>query len=194
MAKIKSAKPKIIGQEIITKGSGNGKWGKAIQDAYDRAGIITNHGPGCDIPVWGKEIKSRSISTNSSLTIGTHTVEDIVKTNGKVFLDKMNKWDLVTTTESPIKDGEKIVSNIEELDLSQIQDLLEEHLEELANQIKNGRPKKGWAIAKTEFFEIEHISSDEDRYGKLRVIGRKWKKFKSMVKSAPQRNKMFEIE
>jgi len=191
MARIKDATPKIIGQEIIPNGKSDGRWGVGVQDGYDQSGIETNRGPGQDCPQHGKEIKSRDKDTNASVTIGTKKIEDIKNTRGRSFLEKLNKWDFVTTINSPIKVDVKIVSDIEKLDFTLIRDFIEKELDKLVDKLISN-PTDGWIMAQTDYFRIERSSPEDDRYGTLRINGNKWKDIKSMVKSAPQFNKNFE--
>lgn len=187
----------MIGSHIITNGNNNsdGKYGNAIQNAYDMSGIPTNRGPGTDVAQGKIEIKTRSDSTNSSLTISTYRVEDIIATDGKIFLDKLNYWHFYTTSDSPTELDEKIVSKMEELNFKYLQSVLEDELRDLADQLRTQKFQtfqKNWGRVTGKFFEIENSKAGDFRYGKLRAIGSKWKKFKEMVKSSPQFNRHFE--
>ena len=177
MSRIKSAKPKIIGNEIIPVGHGDGKFGRGIQKAYDDVGIKTNHGVGPDLPQYeNKEIKSRVSETNAAVTIGAAKISDIVKSNGKIFLDKLQKWDFHTHEN-------QVVTKTENLDFAKMQDSIKEELADLAKQLEKGIPSTGHTLAKTKTFIVERAKENDDRYGKLRIKGHKFEGFKGLTKS-----------
>jgi hypothetical protein len=179
MSKIKSARPKdLIGKFIIIPAGygGDGQVGKAIQEEYDKAGIKTNYGIGPDLPQFNKEIKSRKKDTWTHFTIGTSKISTIINTNGEVFLDKMQNWDLHIVED-------QTVIKTESIDLSSMQGLFKKELAELVNQIKISIPLNGWTMAKSDFFILERTELNDDRYGKLRVKGNKFKGFKALSNS-----------
>jgi hypothetical protein len=177
MSRIKSAKPKIVGNEITPVGNGDGKFGRGIQKAYDDAGIKTNHGVGPDLPQYeNKEIKSRVSVTNAAVTIGTAKISDIIESNGKIFLDKLQKWDFHTHEN-------QVVTKTENLDFAKMQDSIKEELANLAKQLEKGITSSGYTLAKTETFIVERAKENDNRYGKLRIKGNKFEGFKGLSKS-----------
>ena len=179
MVKIKSARPKdLIGKRIeLPLGyGGDGQIGRAIQEEYDKAGIETNHGIGPDLPQFNKEIKSRKKDTCTHLTVGTSKLSTIINTNGEVFLDKMQNWDLHIVED-------QTVIKTENLNLSSMQNLLKEELIKLVDQLKISIPLNGWTMAKTNLFILERTELNNDRYGKLRIKGNKVKGFKALSNS-----------
>lgn len=179
MLKIKSARPKgLIGKRIeITGGyGGDGQMGIAIQEEYDKAGIKTNYGIGPDLPQFNKEIKSRKKDTWTHLTISTAKLSTIINTNGEVFLDKMQNWDLHI-----IED--QTVTKTENLDLSSMQSFFKKELAEIVKQLQISIPLSGWTIASSNLFILERTKLNDNRYGKLRIKGNKVAGFKNLSNS-----------
>ena len=194
MTKIKSARPKnIVGSVITPSGNGDGRFGRAIQQEYDKAGIKTNYGTGPDLPQYNnKEIKSRKKGTWAPATIGSASIAQIIATNGEVFLDKLDNWDLHVLDYEPLELIETTVSKIEVLDWKPLHKLIKEELLDLSNQLANNPPLTSWILAQTNFFRIERVREFNDKSGKLRINGNKWKDMLGMIKSAPQYNTLFE--
>jgi hypothetical protein len=193
MAKIKSARPKnIIGSVIDPIGNGDGRFGRAIQEEYDKAGIRTNRGSGPDLPQYNTEIKSRKKNTWAPATIGTAPIKQIIATNGEVFLTKLDQWDLHVLDDEPLELIETVVCKIEILDWKPIHSFLKDELKDLANQLANNPPLTNWVLAQTQFFRIERVKEFDDKSGKLRVNGNKWNNILAMLKSAQQYNNLFE--
>ena len=193
MSKIKSARPKnIIGNIVTPWGAGDGRFGRSIQQNYDDAGIKTNYGTGPDLPQYNTEIKSRKKGTWAPATIGSASIIQIIATNGEIFLDKLDKWDLHVLDDEPLELIDTIVSKIEVLDWKPIHYFLKNEFKDLANQLANNPPLTAWVLAQTQFFRIERVREFDDKSGKLRVNGNKWNHILGMLKSTKQFNNLFE--
>jgi hypothetical protein len=181
---ISRATPKIINTFANPKNSdSNGKYGNAIQNLYDSAGITTSHGSGNDIPELQLEIKSRDPVKNCHISVGSYKLIDVVNSNGKCMLKKMQKWNLHNHV------GGVVTSTIY-IDFTTIHNELTVEFDDLANQLRND-PLTKWTLAKTNNFIIERVSDDDDELIKLRIKSSKLNKLIHQSKTINQFNNLF---
>lgn len=69
---------RLIGQEVPT--NQNGKAGRYIENLIESWGLPINRGPGCDIEIFGLEIKSRDLDATSPQNVATMTPEQVCAT------------------------------------------------------------------------------------------------------------------
>ena len=157
-------------------GFGDGGYGVAIQRAYDERGIATNYGPGNDIPHLDLEIKSWDKTKKGHVSVASSTFDNIIATNGSVFLDKFKKWNL------HIHEG-GVLKEVRKIDFGPIQDVIEEELAELSDQLLNGA-----TAPKSEHLILEKVKSNS---WKLRVKFNKAENLFGMSSSRKQLNDLF---
>tara|TARA_B110000285_G_C14772143_1_gene444488 strand:+ start:84 stop:623 length:540 start_codon:yes stop_codon:yes gene_type:complete len=157
-------------------GFGDGGYGVSIQRAYDERGIATNYGPGNDIPHLDLEIKSWDKTKKGHVSVASSTFDNIIATNGSVFLDKFKKWNL------HIHEG-GVLKEVRKIDFGPIQDVIEEELAELSDQLLNGA-----TAPKSEHLILEKVKSNS---WKLRVKFNKAENLFGMSSSRKQLNDLF---
>lgn len=172
MTYIGSARPKNleVGTIIPGSGDGDGKFGRYIQESYDESGIFTNYGKGSDLPGFDVEIKSSMVNSNTYVSVGSATLEDIVSSDGAVFMDKFIKWHYYTIEK--LNDDHAVIKNFETIDWYNINEYLLEDLKALVenyNNRKSNIKESEWTLAESKCFVLERPSLDIITSGKLRI-------------------------
>ena len=157
-------------------GFGDGGYGVAIQRAYDERGIETNYGPGNDIPEMDLEVKSWDKTKKGHISVASSTEDNIIATDGTVFLEKFKKWNLHIHEAGVLKELRKI-------DFGPIRDIIEKELAELSDQLLDGS-----RAPKSEHLILEKVNSNS---WKLRVKFNKAENLLGMTKSYQQFDELF---
>jgi hypothetical protein len=173
--------PKINGTYVKPKESNShGKYGIAIQETYDNLGIQTNYQEGNDIPDMDLEIKSWDPSRRGHVSIGSANIDEVIKTNGRCFMDKMKKWNLH-------KHHNGVVTSTIHVDFTDISKEIEQELHDLVKSIDYNSTNK-CTIGSSNNFVVERSGNNSV---KLRIKHSRVKNIINQSKSAKSLNKIF---
>lgn len=173
-------KPKS-GYVAPVEGLGDGGYGIAIQNMYDDAGIETNYGPGNDMESMSLDVKTCDPTKKGHITVESCTINNIIKTEGACFLNKLQKWNFHLHHSGVLKDVIKV-------DFRPIQDDIKKELKELTEILKKGKSTAIWALADTENFMLERKGK---KSATLRIKFSKVFKMITKSKSVDHFNELF---
>jgi hypothetical protein len=129
----------ILNKRVSTNQGGHS--GRDVEGLIEDLGFNINRGPGCDMPEFDWEIKSRKLTAQSAQTVTAMYADDIKITPyaQSAVKEKLNKWVRVTIDENDI------ISKVELLDFNQpqIQELFEDAYEH-GRQIITKKPDIGY--------------------------------------------------
>ena len=115
----------LIGKKVSSNQGGHS--GRDVEGLLEDMGFTINRGPGCDMPEFGWEVKSRKQGAQSAQTVTAMYAQDIIITPYKLsaVYEKLQKWVRVTIDEFDV------ICKVELLDFDQpqIQDLFEDAYE-----------------------------------------------------------------